>query len=191
MKQRRLPSACILAGLLVLSCGRNAPLSPQDIRLTDSHHSSAPLSHWLSQHRYTVFVFISASCPCVRAHAARFRALSERYAAKDVGFIGIDPEFDATLARAEQQRHENGWNFPVLADPRGALAEFLGAEYANHAAIVDSQGHIHYQGGIDSDRKHLHDDATPYLANALDDALAGRAARVPRTEALGCVLRRD
>jgi hypothetical protein len=49
---------------------------------------------------------------------------------------------------------------------------------------------VHYRGGIDSDRIHLHDDRTPYLEQALDDLLAHREPRVAEGKSLGCALQK-
>ncbi len=180
----------VLACLSLASCATVHPAAPASIQLLDAKSSIKPLGYWLAQSKYTVVVFVSAKCPCVRAHAERIRALSERYAPSGVKFIAVDSEFDATPKIADSERQANGWGFPVLLDQRGVLADRLGAEFASHSAILDANGRVHYQGGIDSDRKHMHGDATPHLANALYDVLAGREPRVARTEALGCVLRR-
>jgi hypothetical protein len=46
------------------------------------------------------------------------------------------------------------------------------------------------RGGIDSDHDNLHDGATPYVAEALDDVLARREPRVTEAKALGCTLQK-
>lgn len=185
-----------LIGLVIVLLGALACASPPaqsaaSIRLFEPQRGPVTLDPWLRQNRYTVVLFVSASCPCVHAHAERVRALSVRYSPLGVQFVAVDPERDVTSEIAQAERAQHGWSFPLLLDPDGQLADRLGAEYAGYAAVLDARGAIQYRGGIDSDRKALHDDAQPYLANALDDLLAGRAVSVPRTEALGCVLRRD
>jgi hypothetical protein len=95
---------------------------------------------------------------------------------------GTTPESLAAEARAD--------GVPVLADEGSRLADELGAEYATYTVIVDRAGHVRYRGGIDSDDRWLHPAAIPYVRDALDDLLAGRAPRRPEGRALGCVLRR-
>lgn len=181
----------LIACLVLVSCTTAPAASPADIQLKDASSSVQPLGHWLRQSKYTVVLFISAKCPCVRAHAERIRHLSDHYAAVGVRFLAVNPEFDTEPAEIAVTSTSNGWSFPILIDRQGKLADRLSAEYASHVTVLDANGRIHYQGGIDSDRKHIHADATPYLANALDDLVAGREPRVARTEALGCVLRRN
>jgi hypothetical protein len=76
-----------------------------------------------------------------------------------------------------------------LIDEKGSLAKAYGAAYAGHTVVLDRAGTVVYRGGIDSDRVHLTDDATPYLRNALDDLVAGRPPRVAGAKVLGCALR--
>jgi hypothetical protein len=76
----------------------------------------------------------------------------------------------------------------VLVDPGGVLARALGAEYATESFVLDAAGAVRYHGGLDSDRKQLHDDARPFLQDALDDLLAGKPLRTAESKALGCAL---
>lgn len=190
-KKRSLLLVTVLMALLMQSCARTPAKSPSEIQLLGHTPDPTPLGYWLKHNRFTVVLFVSEKCPCVRAHAARVRALATKYAPQRVQFLAVDPEFDATPETAHSLRQVLGWDFPILLDPKGALADRVDAEYAGHAVVFDAAGQVHYRGGIDSDRKQIHDDATPYLESALDDLIADRAVAVAKTEALGCVLRRD
>jgi hypothetical protein len=70
----------------------------------------------------------------------------------------------------------------------GRLARTLVVQSASYAVVLNPLGTVVYEGGIDSDKTHLRDDATPYLANALDDLLANRAPRLAVTSTVGCAL---
>jgi hypothetical protein len=76
----------------------------------------------------------------------------------------------------------------VLVDTGGTLARALGAEYATESFVLDGAATVVYHGGLDSDRKQLHEDARPFLRNALDDLLAGKPLRTAESKALGCAL---
>ena len=67
-------------------------------------------------------------------------------------------------------------------------ARALKADYATYSLLLDRTGQVLFRGGIDSDQTHLRDDATPYLQNAIDDALAGRPIRLSEASTLGCSL---
>ena len=141
-----------------------------------------------SASRFTVVTFFSAHCPCQRAHDGRLRALYDVYAPRGIGLVAVDSEVAATEARDVAEAKERAYPFPLLLDRGGALARALGAEYATYTVILDDHGAVVYRGGLDTDRTHPTEGATPYVRNALDDLLAGRSPRVAKSEALGCTL---
>jgi peroxiredoxin len=173
----------------LLACG--APrMHAKEVVLAGEGSASAPLSSLLTQARFTVLVFISAECPCVEAHDERLRQIAAAYRDQGVQVFAIDSEVGTTRASAAALRRERNYAFPVLLDRKARLANALGAEYAGYAVLMDAAGNVRYRGGIDSDKQRLHDDAVPYLRDALDDVLAGRSVRRAEARTLGCVLRK-
>ncbi|MGH7295899.1 MAG: hypothetical protein ACRELB_13230 [Polyangiaceae bacterium] len=137
----------------------------------------------------TVLVFYSPDCHCLTAHDARLVAIAGRYTPRGVSFLLVDSEVGADESRDAAEARRRGYPFPIVVDRGGKLAAEAHALYATYSILVDPQGRILYEGGIDSDKQHLHDDATPYLADAIDDALAHRPVRRPEAKTLGCSLR--
>jgi hypothetical protein len=162
------------------------PHVPQ-LTLTASSGEVTTLPRDLAAASFTVFVFFSQGCGCFEEHQARLRALQERFAARHVRFVIVDPEVGRTIEqdRSEAADRQLG---AIFLDPGAKLAHALGAEFATFTTVVDGNGRIRYRGGIDSDKSHLRDNATAYLANALDDLTSGREPRVAQTKALGCNL---
>lgn len=138
--------------------------------------------------RLTVLVFFSRHCHCLDAHDGRIRELAQAYRAQGVSFAMVDSEVGASPAGDEAEAARRGYAFPILIDAGARLAGALGARYATYAVVLDPGGRILYRGGLDTDRTRLTTDATPYLKNAIDDALDGRAPRIAEGEALGCSL---
>lgn len=136
----------------------------------------------------TVVEFFSRHCPCQAKHDERMRGLAKIYAERNVRFLAVDSEVGASASRAQQEVERRGYPFPILVDANGSVARGAGATYATYTLVADRQGRILYAGGIDSDKNHLTDDATWFLRDALDDALAGRAIRRPAGKTLGCAL---
>ncbi len=99
----------------------------------------------------------------------------------------VDSEVGASNERDASFESEQTFGFPMLADAGGKLARAMGAELATFSVIVDRAGNVRYAGGIDDDRSHLREEATPYLKDALDDVLAERAVRRSEGKALGGV----
>ncbi len=171
-------------------CTRGAPQKPLRAETFGAAARELRIEDIAAAAPYTVIVFTSSHCACLRAHDGRLRELAEAYGSRGVQFLGVDSEVGATSGSVEQDARSHGLPFPIKVDPSAQLAQRLGAEYATYTVVVDPTGRIHYRGGIDSDKAKLHENSVPYLRNALDDLLAHREVRLPETKALGCVLRR-
>ncbi len=193
MTPRRPPRlAALVAPLLSLAaCAPSVtPLAPVPTALVleDTSGARHTLESELHANPFTVVTFFSSHCPCQRAHDARLRELIAKDAPRGVGFLVVDPAPSATPAADAEESRTRG--YPILLDRDGRLARAVDAEYATYSVVLDDQGRVRYHGGIDSDKDHLHDDATPFLGNALDDLLAGHAPRVAEGKALGCALQK-
>jgi hypothetical protein len=138
--------------------------------------------------KLTVIEFFSAHCPCQIRHDERLRAIADEYRDRLVAVVAVDSEVGTGPARAGAEALQRRYPFPILIDTRGAVAKAVQASYATYAVIVDREGRVLYAGGIDSDKNHLTDDATHFLRDALDDALANRPVRRPIGKTLGCAL---
>jgi thiol-disulfide isomerase/thioredoxin len=138
--------------------------------------------------KLTVIEFFSHHCPCQEAHDPKLRELAQIYEPKGVAFFGVDSEAGATVDGDQKEATTRAYPYPLLIDKGGKLAKSVGARFATYTVVLDASGHVLYGGGIDSDNSHLTPDATPYLKNALDEALAGTAVKAPRTQAFGCSL---
>jgi hypothetical protein len=165
-----------------------ASLRVPDVTLTSTSGDVATYPRDLTAAKLTVFIFFSRDCLCFTAHQPRLHALEDRFTPLGVRFVLVDPETSRTAALDAREVQKRSLPGPIFLDPGAKLATALGAEFATYAAIVDGEGHVRYRGGIDSDKSHLREDSTAYLANALDDLTAGREPRVAEAKTLGCVL---
>jgi peroxiredoxin len=185
--------AALLAGIvaMIAACAP-PPRSPS--RLPDATLLTSDGPHRLAEivkpGHVTVIVFFSAECPCQAAHDARLRELAVAYRGRGVDVVAVDSEAGASLDRAEKEAKARSYPFPILADPSGALADALGAEFATYTVVVDGEGRVRYRGGLDSDRTHVTDDASLWVRDAVDHLLAGGSPDPTEAEALGCALRR-
>lgn len=185
--------AFVTLSLLVAGCGAAAAPArfPPGYELSlygsDGRVHDVPAE--LRRSRFTVFVFYSEDCPCMRAHEARLAELQARYAPSGVQVVLVDSETTAEPARDAAEARKRGYAFPLLTDSDARLARLFGAKFATHAIVVDTLGNVRYSGGIDADKNVLHAEAKPYLRDALDALSAGRTPPVPEREPLGCALR--
>lgn len=173
-----------------IACQRPSAVHAPVPRLVLSGTDGRPhdLSDEARSARFTVLFFSAWGCPCQSVHDARIRELSARYRSRGIHVFAIDSELGGSIARDTVEAERRGYAFPVLVDPGGVLARALGAEYATESFVLDATGAVRYHGGLDSDRKQLHDDARPFLQDALDDLLAGKPLRTAESKALGCAL---
>lgn len=139
-------------------------------------------------HSWTVLFFFSATCPTVTAHDQRLKALWRDFHAQGVGVYAIASESDMTLSALRREAAARGYPFPLLLDPEGRLARELGVRYASQAFVLGRDAEVAYAGSLDSDRRFLHDDAEPYLANALTALQHGRTPNRADAAAYGCAL---
>jgi hypothetical protein len=140
--------------------------------------------------RFTVLVFFSPDCDCLTEHDARLVAIADVYRLRGVRLFMVDSEARGSLVRDAAEGRRRGYSFPILLDRGARVADLLGAQYSTYTVVIDANVRVRYRGGIDSDKLHLHDDATPYLRNALDDLLSDREPRLTEGKALGCALQR-
>jgi hypothetical protein len=144
----------------------------------------------LRANQATVFVFMSNRCPGVKAYDARLRLLAERFGPRHVQFVGVN-SIDAShypgedleaMAAAAQER---GFTFPYVKDTHQEFAMSMGAFCTPQVFVVDASWRLRYRGRID-DALVESRARRPYLANALDQVLAGQPVADPETAPLGC-----
>ena len=137
----------------------------------------------------TLVLFLSAKCPCSASHESGIIALHREFSMKGFQFLGVHSNADESseLTRA----HFSALNlpFPVLEDRDSKLADEFHAYKTPHAFLLDRNGKILFQGGIDD--SHLASEAKHhYLRDAL---LAVSNHQIPdpsEVRALGCVIKR-
>jgi hypothetical protein len=161
-----------------------------NVTLVSVEGHTEPLATQVRSSRYTVLLFFTSHCPVQRAHDARVRELAQAAQGRGFSFVGVSSEIDADLRVESAKARERGMPFAIWGDRGAALADGLAVEFSTHAVVVDSSGSILYSGGLDSDAAHLTPSAKLHLRNAIEDLLAGREVSVPRTEPLGCPLRK-
>jgi hypothetical protein len=184
--------ALVVVALFAAGCGpapASATRAPSGVFVGSdgASHDVAAIGHGA---KALVVTFFSPSCPCQAAHDERLRALADAYASRGVRFVSIDAEADATPARDRDEAARRGYAFPILADPRGTLADRLGADVATYSVVFDAAGRVRYRGGIDSDWTHATPAAEPWLRDAIEAVLRDEPLREVEKKALGCALRR-
>jgi peroxiredoxin len=144
-----------------------------------------------------IVMFTCNHCPFAKKYEQRIMDLDKKYASKGFPVLAISsndpseaPEDAPNLlaARAKQ----NNYTFPYTYDESQAVAKAFGAAKTPHAFLVAKDGGkwvVKYIGAIDNNTDDPKAVTEPYLANAIDAVLAGKAVAVTETKAIGCTIK--
>jgi thiol-disulfide isomerase/thioredoxin len=183
------PAPATLAGPQATPAGYQVgDTVPADVTLTDIFGKSHTLGDYRGK---VVFVhFWSIVCPYEKLAEPKCIDIQKQFGDKvaeiainaNQGEIKGGPPF-ASLRDHVQQA---GVNFLVTVDPGNKLTDLFGGTNTPHCFVFDKDGVLRYKGALDDDpRGQKGDQATPYVRNAIDALLAGRAVEVTDTKPYG------
>lgn len=167
----------------------------RDFRLTDMAGRNVSLGQFRG--RTVVLEWHNPGCPFVQKHYNSGNMQRTQAAARAQGAVWLTINSGApgkqgymTGAQAQAQvRAANAQPTHYLLDPRGVVGRAYDAQTTPHMYIVDPQGRLVYQGGID-DRPTANpadiQGARNHVLAALADLRAGRAVAVSDTRPYGC-----
>jgi len=150
------------------------------------------LDEWAGK-KALVVVFLGDQCPVAKLVGPRLVELAARYEDKGVAFVGIDSNAQDSLADIAHYAREHKITFPILKDPGNVVADLFGAVRTPDAFVLDSGRTVRYRGMIDN--QHTVGSSRPaatknYVADALDELLAGKEVSQSATEPAGCFIGR-
>ncbi len=140
-----------------------------------------------------VCVFLSTECPIANGYVPelnrQFTALREAKSA--VPFYGVISDAATTRTQAAEHVAKFKYEFPVLFDSSGLLAESLKPTHTPEAFVVDAAGQLIYRGRIDDLYADLGKKRTQATRHELADATAALLAGKPPASAyaapVGCL----
>ena len=148
--------------------------------------------------KIVVLEWVNEGCPFVHKHydSGNMQALQKKYTARGVVWLSVASSapgkqgYWADGAPALAFKKERAAHMSeILLDPAGTLGQAYGAKNTPHMFVIDAKGRLTYQGAIDSiastDTKDIAK-ATNWVAQALDELLAGKPVSVGRTRPYGC-----
>jgi peroxiredoxin len=190
---------CLLVALFagLAMAAETGPLGKQiaDFTLRDFRGKERSLSEY--QGRPVAVVFVGCDCPLAKLYAPRLEELYQEFKEKGVGFVAINSNCQDSMAKVGAYARIHKLNYPVLKDPDNAVADLFQAERTPHAFVLDGDHVVRYVGRID-DQYGLGATSgyaktkleSRYLANAIEDLLAGKEVHIPQTEPTGCIIGR-
>lgn len=170
----------------VAKVGEPAP----DFTLTDTEG----VTHTLSQYKGKIVVleWFNSGCPYVKRHHEKYTTMKDtakKYGDKVV-WLAINSGAPGEQGHGKDAWAKGEWKFtwPVLNDETGKVGRMYGAKTTPHMFVIDAQGVIQYAGAIDNDRE---DKMSPgekvnYVAQAIDELLAGKPVSQKETKPYGC-----
>ena len=172
-----------LGSILPLGDIKMADISGKDVSLNDAKGKNGLL-----------VIFSCNTCPWVIAWEDRYVELAETYKDKGVGIVAInsnEKQFETVDSMEEMQAHakEQGYNFYYTMDNGSKLASEFGATRTPHIYLFDKKDKLVYRGAIDDNARKPDKVKNTYLADAIDNMLAGSAIDPAATKALGCAIK--
>ena len=147
--------------------------------------------------KFVVLEWYNRDCPFIHKHydSGNMQRLQEKYGSKGVIWFEVasnapGKEGHMTPAEAQANREKVGSKaVATLLDPDSDIARLYSAKMTPHMFVIDPKGGLIYQGAIDDHNSADPDDipkSKNYVAQALDEAMAGKPVSVASTHPYGC-----
>ena len=164
-----------------------------DFKLKDVNGKMVSLSDYPDAKGFIV-IFTCNTCPFAVASEERIVALDQEFAPKGYPVIAINPnnpavQPDDTYELMQQKAKNAGFTFPYLYDESQSIHAEYGATKTPHVYLLqkeDGKNIVKYIGAIDDNVRNAAEVKDRFLANAVNELLAGKEVSVKETKAIGC-----
>ncbi len=162
--------------------------------LTDSHGTKRSLADFKG--KIVVLEWLNHGCPFVAPHyqGGNMQMLQKKYTEQDVVWLSVVSSAPgkqgqmSAEATNETTSEKEAAPTAVLLDENGTVGRLYDAKVTPEFFIIDPEGVLVYSGAIDDFKSTSPDksEAKNYLAQGLDQIMAGKEISVPQTRAYGC-----
>ena len=170
-----------------------APVPKADLVLRDCSGKDITLNKAKKANGLLV-MFSGNNCPYIQRNQARTKSICEHALSSNIGVVLVNTSLGADeksiLAGMKSYADEQQFNWYYVADKKAELAEAFDANHMPECYLFNQQGKLVYKGAIDDSPGNADAVKLKHLENAIADMLAGKAARVTTTVALGCNIKR-
>lgn len=164
-----------------------------DFRLKNTDGKMVSLSDYKEAKGYIV-IFTCNTCPYAVASETRIVALDKEFKSKGYPVIAINPnnpkvQPDDTYELMQEKAQRAGFTFPYLYDESQSVYAAYGATKTPHVFLLQKEGGkniVKYIGAIDDNVRSASAVKERFLANAVNELLAGKEVTVKETKAIGC-----
>ena len=197
MRKILVPMTVALAMMVAITIAK-AAAKPGDtapaFSLQDTSGKTVNLSDFSG--KIVVLEWVNPDCPFVKRHynLKTMTTLADKNKDKGVVWIGIATGNTANADKLKSFTEKKSIGYPILLDPDGSTGKAYGAKRTPEMFIIDKDGKIAYQGGIDdkpSDdpKAPLVEGTVNYVEKALTEIQSGTAVSTPQTKAYGCTVK--
>ena len=142
----------------------------------------------------TLIIFSCNTCPWVIRWEDRYVEIANSYLKKGIGMIAINSNVarfngDDSLDKMKKHAKEKKYNFPYAQDPKAKLAYAFGATKTPHVYLFNDKDNLVYRGAIDDNARDADAVEESFLANAIDQLLAGQKIKKTTSKAIGCSIK--
>ncbi|MEX0977720.1 MAG: redoxin domain-containing protein, partial [Pirellulales bacterium] len=149
------------------------------------------------QGKLVVVAFLGTECPLVKNYAPRLKDLAAEFADKGVAFIAVNSNVQDALSEIGDYARVYEIPFPMLKDNNNVVADKMGAVRTPEVFLLDKDRVVRYWGRID-DQYGFKTGAgyvkpklkERYLADAINQVLAGKEIGQPAVASVGCFIGR-
>ena len=167
-----------------------------DFKLKDVDGDMVSLSDYPDAKGFIV-IFTCNTCPFAVASEERMVALDQEFKGKGYPVIAINPnnpevQPDDTYELMQEKAKEAGFTFPYLYDESQTIYAKYGATKTPHVYLLNKENGkniVKYIGAIDDNVRNADAVKDRFLANAINELLAGKEVTVKETKAIGCTVK--
>ncbi len=167
-----------------------------DFKLKDVDGDMVSLSDYPDAKGFIV-IFTCNTCPFAVASEERMVALDQEFKGKGYPVIAINPnnpevQPDDTYELMQEKAKEAGFTFPYLYDESQTIYAKYGATKTPHVYLLNKENDkniVKYIGAIDDNVRNADAVKDRFLANAINELLAGKEITVKETKAIGCTVK--
>ncbi len=158
-----------------------------DFMLMDQKGNAVKLSDFKG--KVVVLEWTNTDCPFVQRHyrVGTMATLAKAYAPRGVVWLAINSSYFMNQEKNAAWVEKHQIAYPVLDDHEGKVGKAYGAKSTPDMFVIDASGNIVYQGAIDNDANgEMKEGVVNYVAQALNEVLAGKPVSIPETKSYGC-----
>lgn len=141
-----------------------------------------------------IVIFTCNTCPYAVASEDRIIALDKEFKNQGYPVIAINPNNPEvqpadTFEKMKEKAKDKGFTFPYLYDDSHEIYAAYGAKKTPHVYLLNKENGkliVKYIGAIDDNVRNASGVKDRFLANAINELLAGKEVTVKETKAIGC-----